>query len=134
MLQATAAGAPASEVSPPQPPQTALVPLGANQPARKPPWLRTRPSAGAPGKLAKLEFWPGANSGRLRVRVRVINRGVVVYSKVTRYFQPIPRVWTLPWRVPRKLTHSVRFCMSATLLASDQSSAPSCSTLRIKGS
>jgi hypothetical protein len=134
-LQATAPP-PQDPASPPPaaPGQAPLVPGDASGPARKPPWLRTRPSDGKPGKLAKLEFWPGANSGRLRVQVRVINRGVVVYSKVTRYFQPIPRVWTLPWRVPRTLTHSVRFCMSATLLASDQSSAPSCSTLRIKRS
>ena len=134
-LQATAA--PALEPGQAPPPgrgPSSLLPLDAEeqQPARKPPYLRTRTSDGAPGKLAKLEFWPGANSGRLRVRVRVINRGVVVYSKVTRYFQPVPRVWTLGWPVPRTLKHSVRFCMSATLLASDQTSAPSCSTLRIK--
>ena len=131
-LQATAPPAEEPGVEPPAPGSIALLPEEARQPsARKPPWLRTRASDGAPGKLAKLEFWPGANSGRLRVRLRVINRGVVVYSKVTRYFQPVARVWTLGWRVPRKLTHSVRFCMSATLLASDQSSVPSCSTLRI---
>ena len=134
-LQATAPLA--EEPGTGQPPGRApssLLPLDVEeqQPARKPPYLRTRTSEGAPGKLAKLEFWPGANSGRLRVRVRVIDRGVVVYTKVTRYFQPVPRVWTLGWRVPRTLDHSVRFCMSATLLASDQTSAPSCSALRIK--
>jgi hypothetical protein len=130
LLQATAA--PAEEAAAfPAPAAPALVPLAATQAARKPPWLRTRPSAAAPGKLAKLPFWPGSNSGSLRVQVRVVDRGVVVYSKLTRYFQPTPRVWALLWRVPRKLTHSVRFCMSATLFASDQSSSPSCSTLRI---
>lgn len=134
-LQATAPPAQDPAPAPPAPPpSTALVPDDADQPARKPPWLRTRTSDGAPGRLAKLEFWPGSNSGRLRVQVRVFNRGVVVYSKVTRYFQPVPRVWTLGWHVPRKLKHSVRFCMSATLLASDQTSTPSCSTLRIKAS
>jgi hypothetical protein len=130
MLQATAAPA----VNPPPADTPAsiapvLVPLAANQQAR--PSLRTRPSAGAPGRPAKLSFWPGSNSGRLRVHVRVIDHGIEVYSKTTQYFQPTPRVWALPWRVPRTLKHSVRFCMSATLLASDKTSSPSCSPLRI---
>jgi hypothetical protein len=60
-----------------------------------------------------------------------MDRGVVLYAKTTRYFQPTPRVWALSWRIPRGLGHSVRFCMSATLLASDKTSSPSCSPLRI---
>jgi hypothetical protein len=134
-LQATAPPAGSPELDPSAPPRTpasaALVPLAVKQ-ARKPPYLRARPSTGAAGRSAKLEFWPGSNSGRLRVRVRVLDGGVVLYSKTTRYFQPTARVWALSWRVPRTLKHSVRFCMSATLLASDKSSLPSCSPLRIK--
>ncbi|MDX6562178.1 MAG: hypothetical protein QOD65_1992 [Gaiellales bacterium] len=132
ILQATAA--PAINSPPAAPPALLpplLVPLAANQQARKPPSLRTRPSTGAPGGPAKLSFWPGSNSGRLRVHLRVIDHGIEIYSKTTQYFQPTPRVWALPWRVPRTLEHSVRFCMSATLLASDKTSSPSCSPLRI---
>ena len=108
------------------------MPLAVKQATRKPPYLKTRPSAGAAGRSAKLEFWPGSNSGRLRVQVRVLDRGRVVYLKTTRYFQPTARVWALSWRVPRTLKHSLRFCMSATLLASDTSSSPSCSPLLIE--
>jgi len=132
VLQATAAPAlnppPASPTSPNS---SSLVPLAVKQATRRPPYLKTRPSAGAAGRSAKLEFWPGSNSGRLRVQVRVLDRGRVLYSKTTRYFQPTARVWALSWRVPRTLTHSLRFCMSATLLASDKSSSPSCSPLLI---
>ena len=131
VLQATA---PPAEDPPPASPggPAAVVRVpAAQQPARRPPYVRTRPSNGAPGRSAKLEYWPGANSGRLRVQLRVIDRGRVLYSKTTRYFQPTARVWALSWRVPRTLKHSVRFCMSATLLASDKTSPQSCSPLRI---
>ena len=72
VLQATAAPA----VNPPpalpsSPNSSSLVPLAVKQATRKPPYLKTRPSAGAAGRSAKLEFWPGSNSGRLRVQVRV---------------------------------------------------------------
>jgi hypothetical protein len=133
VLQATAAPA----VNPVDAPKSSsnspsLVPPTVNGATRKPPYLRTRRSTGAPGRSAKLEFWPGSNSGRLRVQVRVLDRGVLLYAKTTRYFQPTARVWALSWRVPRTLKHSLRFCMSATLLASDTSSSPSCSPLQIK--
>ena len=132
VLQATAAPAVnPPPASPSSPNSSSLVPLAVKQATRKPPYLKTRPSAGAAGRSAKLEFWPGSNSGRLRVQVRVLDRGRVLYSKTTRYFQPTARVWALSWRVPRTLKHSLRFCMSATLLASDKSSSPSCSPLLI---
>ena len=132
VLQATAAPAVDPSPAPPWSPNASpLVPLTEQQAARKAPYVRTRPSTGVAGKSAKLEFWPGSNSGRLRVQVRVLDRGTVLYSKTTRYFQPTARVWSLSWRVPRTLKHSLRFCMSATLLASDTSSSPSCSPLRI---
>jgi hypothetical protein len=132
VLQATAPPAQNPAPAPPfVPTSTALVPLTVKEPARKPPALRTRVSTGAPGRRAKLSFWPGSNSGRLRVHLRVLDRGAVLYEKTTRYFQPTPRVWALSWRVPRKLRHSVRFCMSATLQASTTSSPPSCSPLRL---
>ena len=132
VLQATAAPAVnPPPASPSAPNSSSLVPLAVKQATRKPPYLKTRPSAGAAGRSAKLEFWPGSNSGRLRVQVRVLDRGRVLYSKTTRYFQPTARVWALSWRVPRTLEHSLRFCMSATLLASDKSSSPSCSPLLI---
>jgi Trypsin len=129
ILQATAAGPLVPTFTPPAP--TLLPPAATTPPARTRPSLTTRSSTGTPGKLAKLTFWPGSRSGRVRVHLRIFNRGALVYSKTTRDFQPAPRAWSLAWRVPPRLRHSVRFCMSATLLASTASSAPSCSTLRI---
>jgi trypsin len=131
LLQATAAPpvVPTPDVQPP----SALLPVAQKPPARrKAPALHTRSSTGAPGKRAKLTFWASTNTGRLRVHLRVFSRGVAVYTKTTRYFQPTPRAWSLAWRVPRTLKHSVRFCMSAQLYASDKSSVQSCSNLLIK--
>jgi hypothetical protein len=129
ILQATAP--PAETPTAGSPTQTVLLPPAAKAPKADPPSLTTRASASRPGKLAKLTFRAGTTSGRLRVHLRVLDRGVLVYSRTTRYFQPTPRAWSLAWRVPARLRHSVRFCMSAELLASDHASAPSCATLKI---
>jgi hypothetical protein len=124
VLQAEAAA------SAPPPPMSA--PRVPKAPPRKPPSLRTGLSTGAPGRTAKLRFWVGSESGRLHVHLRVMNRGRVIYSTITQYFQPTPGVYTLAWKVPSTLTHSVRFCMWTALYASGEASSPVCSDLRIK--
>jgi trypsin len=130
LLQATASPALVPTFTSPASP---LLPVpGATQSALTAPTLKTRSSSGKPGTFVKLRFWPGSGAGHLRVRLRVFNRGAVVYSKTTQYFKPTARAWFLSWRVPPRLNHSVRFCMTATLYASALSSKPSCSTLRIK--
>jgi hypothetical protein len=130
ILQATAP--PAATPTPVPPTQSVVLPLTVKAPGLKPPSLKTATASGRPGRFAKLSFRAGTKSGLLRVHLRIVNRGVLVYSKTTRYFQPTPRTWSLAWQVPAQLRHSVRFCMSAELLASDHASAPSCATLEIK--
>ena len=130
ILQATAP--PATGPTPEPPTQSVVLPLAARTPGLKPPSLKTSTASGRPGKLAKLSFRAGTKSGLLRVRLLIINRGLLVYSRTTRYFQPTRRARSLAWKVPARLRHSVRFCMSAELLASDHVSAPSCATLRIR--
>ena len=130
ILQATAP--PAATPTPAPPTQSISLPLAAKRPSPKPPSLKTRAARGKPGKLARLTFRAGAASGRVRVHLRILNRGVLVYSKTTRYFRPTARARLFAWRVPARLKHSIRFCMTAVLYASDVSSRPSCSTLKIK--
>jgi hypothetical protein len=97
------------------------------------PFALAFPSSGARGGTAKLRYAASDDSMRARFTIRITTRTGATAGRVTAPFhviQPV-RITTISWRVPRKASSRLRFCLVAIDAAGNRS-APACAPLRVR--
>ena len=91
------------------------------------------PSSGARGGTAKLRYAASDDSMRVRFTIRITTRTGAQAGRVTAPFHVIRpvQIATVNWRVPRKASSRLRFCLIAVDAAGNRS-APACAPLTVR--